>query len=264
MGAAITTSANTTAIDYSTETITATAHGFSDGDEVTYTVPTGQTAIGGLTSGTNYFVVSSATNTLKLAATSGGSAINLTAPLSITANGSSPSVVVLATNKIVVSNTFTNGDKVAYSNGNGTDITGLVNGTEYFIVGASSSEFQLAATSGGAAIALTAVGAGTAHTFTKRLGATHELALVSALTSIVFDQTVSGLVATPDTQDSHDLVVTLIDRNDDNNAATTPSVNVKVTGTTSNTVLVNQLLNAQSEMDQNPQKTVAEPTLSPL
>ena len=129
MGAAITTSANTTAIDYSTETITATAHGFSDGDEVTYTVPTGQSAIGGLTSGTNYFVVSSATNTLKLAATSGGSAINLTAPLSVTANGSSPSVVVLATNKIVVSNTFTNGDKVAYSNGNGTDITGLVNGT---------------------------------------------------------------------------------------------------------------------------------------
>ena len=243
MGAAITTSANTTAIDYSTETITATAHGFSDGDEVTYTVPTGQTAIGGLTSGTNYFVVSSATNTLKLAATSGGSAINLTAPLSVTANGSSPSVVVLATNKIVVSNTFINGDKVAYSNGNGTDITGLVNGTEYFIVGASSSEFQLAATSGGAAIALTAVGAGTAHTFTKRLGATHKLARVNFGN---FDQTVSGLVATPDTQDSHDLVVTLIDRNDDNNSATTPSANIKVTGTTSNTVLVNQLLNVGS------------------
>ena len=243
MGAAITTSANTTAINYSTETITATAHGFSDGDEVTYTVPTGQSAIGGLTSGTNYFVVSSATNTLKLAATSGGSAINLTAPLSVSIDGSSGSVVVLATNKIVISNTFTNGDKVAYSNGNGTDITGLVNGTEYFIVGASSSEFQLAATSGGAAIALTAVGAGTAHTFTKRLGATHELARVNFGN---FDQTVSGLVATPDTQDSHDLVVTLIDRNDDNNSATTPSVNVKVTGTTSNTVLVNQLLNVGS------------------
>ena len=83
MGNTITTSANTTAIDYSTETITATAHGFSNGDEVTYTVPTGQSAIGGLTTGTNYFVVSATTDTLKLAATSGGAAINLTAPASV-------------------------------------------------------------------------------------------------------------------------------------------------------------------------------------
>ena len=242
MGAAITTSANTTAIDYSTETITATAHGFSDGDEVTYTVPTGQSAIGGLTSGTNYFVVSAATNNLKLAATSGGSAINLTAPLSVSIDGSSGSVVVLANNKIVVSNTFTNGDKVAYSNGNGTDITGLVNGTEYFIISASSSEFQLAATSGGAAIALTALGAGTAHSFTKRLGATHQLALVSSLTSIVLDQTASGLVATPDAQDSYDVTVDLIDPNDDSDTATVPDVKIKVTGTTSTTVLVHETL----------------------
>ena len=246
MGNTITTSANTTAIDYSTETITATAHGFSNGDEVTYTVPTGQSAIGGLTTSTNYFVVSATTDTLKLAATSGGAAINLTAPLSVTVDGSNGSAVVLASNKIVVSNTFTNGDKVAYSNGNGTDITGLVNGTEYFIVGASSSEFQLSATSGGAAIALTALGTGTAHSFTKRLGATHQLALVSSLSSILFDQTVSGLVATPDVQDSHDLIITLIDRNDDNDATTVPSVNIKVTGTTSTTVLVDQLLNVGS------------------
>ncbi len=242
MGAAITTSANTAPIDYSTETITATAHGFSNGNEVTYTVPTGQSAIGGLTSGTNYFVVSAATNSLKLAATSGGTAINLTAPLSVTIDGSSGSVVVLATNKIVISNTFTNGDKVVYSNGNGTDITGLVNGTEYFIVGASSSEFQLAATLGGAAIALTALGTGTAHSFTKRLGATHQLALVSVITATVFDQTVSGLVVSPDNQDSHDLEITLIDRNDDGDASTIPNVKVKVTGTTTSTVNIDQTL----------------------
>ena len=54
------------------------------------------------------------------------------------------------------------------------------------------------------------------------------------------------MVATPDTQDSHDLIVTLIDRNDDNDATTVPSVNIKVTGTTSTTVLVNQLLNVGS------------------
>ena len=246
MGASVTTTANTVNIDYATETITATAHGFTNGDQVTYTVPAGQTAIGGLVSGTNYFVVSAATNSLKLSATSGGAAINLTPPPSVTINGSSPSVVVLASNKIVISNTFTNGDKVAYSNGNGTDITGLVNNTEYFIVNASSSEFQLAATSGGTPIVLTAVGAGTAHSFTKRLGSLHEIAQINTSGGIIIDQTVSGLVATPDTQDSHDLVITLIDRNDDNDATTTPSVNVKVTGTTSNTVLVNELLNVGS------------------
>ncbi|MDA7435916.1 hypothetical protein N8630_02645 [Synechococcus sp. AH-601-C19] len=240
MGAAITTSANTAPIDYSTETITATAHGFSNGDEVTYITNAGsQAAIGGLTSGTNYFVVSAATNSLKLAATSGGTAINLTAPISVTIDGSSGSVVVLATNKIVISNTFTNGDKVVYSNGNGTDITGLVNGTEYFIVGASSSEFQLAATSGGAAIALTALGTGTAHSFTKRLGATHELKRVNFG---VLDQTVGSLVVSPDTQDSYDVTVDLVDPNDDSNAATVPNVKVKVTGTTTNTVSVHETL----------------------
>ena len=246
-GNTITTSANTTAIDYSTETITATARGFSDGDEVgshSANRPISNRWFNNWYK--NYFVVSATTDTLKLAATSGGAAINLTAPLSVTVDGSNGSAVVLASDKIVVSNTFTNGDKVAYSNGNGTDITGLVNGTEYFIVGASSSEFQLSATSGGAAIALTALGTGTAHSFIKRLGATHQLALVSSLSSILFDQTVSGLVATPDTQDSHDLIVTLIDRNDDSDAATVPSVNIKVTGTTSTTVLVNQLLNVGS------------------
>ena len=95
MGNTITTSANTTAIDYSTETITATAHGFSNGDEVTYTVPTGQSAIGGLTSGTNYFVVSATTDTLKLAATSGGAAINLIAPASVSIQADDAVVVVL-------------------------------------------------------------------------------------------------------------------------------------------------------------------------
>jgi hypothetical protein len=54
-------------------------HGMSDGDRVivynvfTETLPTG------LTEGTVYFVVSSATNTFKLSATSGGAAVDITA-----------------------------------------------------------------------------------------------------------------------------------------------------------------------------------------
>ena len=121
----------------------------------------------------------------------------------------------------------------------------MVNGTEYFIVGAGSSEFQLSATSGGAAIALTALGTGTAHSFVKRLGATRQHGIKWFKFYFRRDQAVSGLVATPDTQDSHDLIVTLIDEADITMLTTVPSVNIKVTGTTA-TVLVNQLLNVGS------------------
>ena len=119
-------------------------------------VPTGQTAIDGLTNGTNYFIVSATTNTFKLAATSGGSAINLSANKQVTFDADDNAVKDVTNNKIVTSNTFSNGDEVKYSNGSGTDIGGLVNNTNYFIINASGTEFQLAATSGGAAIDLTA------------------------------------------------------------------------------------------------------------
>ena len=142
--------------DPATDTITITAHGFSDGDEVTYTVPAAPaSALGGLTGGTNYFVVGSTTNTIQLAATSGGAAINLTANNSLTIDGDDAAVVDTAADKIVEANTFSNGDYVTYDNGGGVDIGGLTSGANYYIVGATSSEFQLSLTSGGAAIDLT-------------------------------------------------------------------------------------------------------------
>jgi hypothetical protein len=147
---------DTAIVDVANDTITITGHDFADGDEVTYVVPTGQTAIDGLTNGTNYFIVSATANTFKLAATSGGSAINLLANKQVTFDADDNAVKDVTNNKIVTSNTFSNGDKVTYSNGSGTDIGGLVNNTNYFIINASGTEFQLAATSGGAAIDLTA------------------------------------------------------------------------------------------------------------
>lgn len=313
-------------VDYSTDTITITAHGFSDGDEVTYTVPAAPaTAIGGLTDGTNYFVVSSTTNTLQLAATSGGAAINLTQN-ALTFDGDDAAVVDVATDKIVEANTFTTGDYVTYSNGGdvdigglidgnnyyiiaatasefqlsltsggaaidltannevtidstdvavvdtvndkivtantfsdgeivtysnggGTDIGGLVDGTDYYIINASATEFQLSATSGGAAITITAVGVGVAHVFRQDIGSSHSFTVdhgadheLARVNFGVLEQTVSGLVATPDKQDTHDITVTLIDPDDDSDAATVPDVNVKVTGTTSTTVLVDEKL----------------------
>ena len=66
----------TTGVTTSTNTIKFDAHGLSDGDSVQYNNG-GGTAITGLTHGTNYFVVNKATNTFKLSASSGGSAIAL-------------------------------------------------------------------------------------------------------------------------------------------------------------------------------------------
>lgn len=142
-------------VNKATDAITIASHGFVDGDEVTYFVPTGQSPINGLTNGTNYFIVNSAANTFQLAATSGGAAINLTAN-KVTINADDNAVKDTVNNKIVTANNFSNGDEVTYSNGSGTDIGGLVNNTNYFIVNASGAEFQLAATSGGSAIDLTA------------------------------------------------------------------------------------------------------------
>jgi len=63
-------------IDTGTETLTSNSHGFSDGDEVkvyaTTTIPAG------LSDNRTYYIVSSATNTFKLATTSGGSAVDIT------------------------------------------------------------------------------------------------------------------------------------------------------------------------------------------
>ena len=147
-------------VNKSTNRITIASHDFTDGDELTYVVPTGQTAIGGLTSGTNYFVLNATANDFQLAATSGGAAISLTANNNIIFNADDDAIKNTTTNKIVFSNTFSNGDEVLYKNDafggtTSTDIGGLTNNTSYFVINATSSEFQLSATSGGTAIDLT-------------------------------------------------------------------------------------------------------------
>ena len=63
-------------VDLTAETVIEPAHGRSNGQQVVFI---GGTAPGGLTAGTSYFVVNSATDTYQVAATSGGAAINLTA-----------------------------------------------------------------------------------------------------------------------------------------------------------------------------------------
>jgi hypothetical protein len=61
------------------DALDAPGHGFSNGDQVVLWGLGGAGLPTGLTEGTIYFVVGSATNTLQLSVTSGGSAINVTA-----------------------------------------------------------------------------------------------------------------------------------------------------------------------------------------
>ena len=134
------------------DTITIPNHDFVDGQVVTYVVPSGQTAITGLTSGSSYFIIDSTTNNFKLTASLAGTILPLSANYSLTVDADNEAIKNTTTNKIVASNSFSNGDEVTYSNGSGTDIGGLVNNQNYFIVNASGSEFQLSSTSGGSAI----------------------------------------------------------------------------------------------------------------
>lgn len=143
-------------VDYATDTITVSGHNLDNGDAVQYDAPSHPAyAIGGLTDGGTYYVVGKTINTFQLAATSGGAAIDLTEPYSLTFNADDTAVLDVANDKIIAANTFADGDEVTYTNGGGTDIGGLTDSSQYFIVGSNAAEFSLSATSGGSAIDLT-------------------------------------------------------------------------------------------------------------
>ena len=69
--------AATSTVSTSDDDITITAHGYTDGQKITYQA-NGGTALGGLTDGVTYFVKRTDADSFQLAATSGGTAITLT------------------------------------------------------------------------------------------------------------------------------------------------------------------------------------------
>lgn len=71
-----TTQSFTFTVDAGTDTLTATGHNFTNGTQVKVSSTT--TLPAPLVAGTTYYVINTATNTLKLSATSGGSAIDIT------------------------------------------------------------------------------------------------------------------------------------------------------------------------------------------
>lgn len=86
----------------------------------------------------------------------------------ITIDGSSASVVSASNNTITYAgHPFSTGDLVRYKCGTGTVIGGLGDGTRYYVIDTTSSTFKLSSRAGGSAVDISAVGTGSAHTFTK-------------------------------------------------------------------------------------------------
>lgn len=178
----------------STDIITATTHGLSNGNIL---VLTSTSALpGGLSANTVYYVISVTTNTFQLSATSGGSAINITDTgtgthtfynnmlvpdyrgRTLVGSGAGTKIATFvsrASNVITVSgltnttnNEFQTGQAILYTAAGGA-MTGLVTLTTYYLIRISSSTFSLATTlanaQNGTAIALSSDGTGV-QTFT--------------------------------------------------------------------------------------------------
>jgi len=128
-----------TGVSNTNETITlSTSHVFSNGEQVKYLVTPGNTAVGGLASNTDYFVINTTPGStyLQLSATSGGSPINITASVnetghSLTRQGTTGSNSSIALQTAI--NYVPNSAIFYFVNTGNTAVDNLTNNTVYFI-----------------------------------------------------------------------------------------------------------------------------------
>ena len=118
----------------------------------------------------NPAVVGDSTNTFKL--------LDDIASYTLTFDGSSASVVSVANDTLTFSNhRFVNTQRVTYSKGGGTVITGLTDNTAYYVIKVDQNTIKLATSSSnaeaGTAINLTGLGAGTTHTLNAAFDGTN-------------------------------------------------------------------------------------------
>lgn len=135
----------------STDKITCVNHGLIAGMPVQF--DTSGTLPSGISASTNYYVRDVTSSTFKIAATAGGSAINLTTDG--TGDLTFQSMAVFEAAK----HPFTNGATVTLTTSD-TLPTGLALATTYYVVNKTSDTFQLSTSSGGAAIGVTSAGLG--------------------------------------------------------------------------------------------------------
>ena len=100
-------------------------------------------------------------------------AASYSATLAKTFDGTAGGVTVGTDSITVTAHGFSTGDKVTYSNGGGTSITGLTSGNDYFVIVVNANTVKLASSfalaKAGTAIDLTVVGVGTSHSLTPKI-----------------------------------------------------------------------------------------------
>jgi hypothetical protein len=142
----------TSGVNTTTEAITYANHGLTAGEEIKY-YRNGGTELAGLTNGTSYYPgqVNSSAFILYNTAARGATAV---------ANKTIATADVNTTTNFITSTAhgLDNGAELNYNNQGGTSITGLTSGNDYFVVNKTTDTFQLALTSGGAAIDISGTG----------------------------------------------------------------------------------------------------------
>jgi hypothetical protein len=151
------------AVDATAETIAISSNPYSVGDALLYSVAASNTAIGGLTDATTFFVSFANTSEIALATVSGGANIDLTAGSSETGHSlkRADGFIQIASNVLQVN------DIITYSvTGDNTAITELTSGTDYHVVAANSTGIRIAETNSGSQLDLTPGLSETGHTLT--------------------------------------------------------------------------------------------------
>lgn len=118
---------------------------FEIGDFLRYNTSTGNTSVTGLSNNDTYFVAFSNTTGIKLSLTSSGSVINVQS--SVNESGH---------NLRKYSNDLANNERVLYTTLNSNPISGLSNGSVYFVKDSNSIGISLSSTIGGSSIDITA------------------------------------------------------------------------------------------------------------
>ena len=146
-------SANTVGVTNATELILITSANstFAAGDRVYYAVPASNTAIGGLTANTYYYIAFANTTGVVLAATAGGANIDITA---LTTNPAEVHTLTPDATFIKVTSAnsrFTTTDRVYYGVPTAnTPLNGFTGNTYYYVRFANTTGITLGATSTGA------------------------------------------------------------------------------------------------------------------
>jgi hypothetical protein len=179
-------------------------HGLVTGQAVVYS-SAGGTAIGGLTSGTTYFIIKRDNSIVRLASSAANAAASPAVAVNLTTTPVSGTHTLTVTALNLTTDTITipghgflQGELVQYDTQGQTAITGLTTATPYYIIFVNGDNIKLATTPenaiAGTAINLTLAGVGT-HKLTslsKTPDGTYEIATVPNATS--FTATARGTV----------------------------------------------------------------------